>query len=103
MISNIISDVTKELSTAIVKYPTWPTDPLHALSVLGEEYGELNKAILELTYEPHKTSKEHVKAEALQVAAMAVRLIMSLDKYEYKRSEQHTQFSLENNLTSDVE
>ena len=49
-------DVIAELGKALRKFPTWPTDPLHALAVLGEEYGELNKAMLQLVYEPHKTS-----------------------------------------------
>ncbi len=83
--------VLAELERATKKFPTWPTDPLHALAVLGEEFGELTKAMLQLTYEPHKTSPEEVRMEAIQTAAMALRLLNSLDKYEYKRGEQHAQ------------
>ena len=83
--------VSKEIERATEKFPTWPTDPLHALAVLGEEFGELTKAVLQLTYEPHKTSANHVREEAIQTAAMAVRFAMSLDCYEYERSEQHSQ------------
>ena len=36
-----IEDVQAELKRAATKFPTWPTDPIHALAVLGEEYGEL--------------------------------------------------------------
>lgn len=84
---------TYRLDRATAKFPTWPTDPLHALAVLGEEFGELNKAMLQLTYEPHKegTSVEHVREEAIQTAAMALRLAMSLDKYEYAPGQQHVQ------------
>ena len=84
-------DVQLELHRATTKFPTWPTDPLHALAVLGEEYGELNKAMLQHTYEPHKSTLDDVRAEAVQTAAMALRLIASLDRYRYAPCEQHTQ------------
>ena len=87
----VIEEVKAELARATTKFPTWPTDPLHALAVLGEEYGELNKAMLQLTYEPHKVTPADVREEAIQTAAMALRLAMSLDRYEYKRSQQHEQ------------
>lgn len=88
---NIVDQITAEVERATVKFPTWPTDPLHALAVLGEEYGELTKAMLQLTYEPHKTSPEEVKIEAIQTAAMSLRLAMSLDRYEYRHGDQHKQ------------
>lgn len=87
----VIEEVQAELERATAKFPTWPTDPLHALAVLGEEFGELTKDMLQLTYEPHKTSAEKVRTEALQTAAMALRLLMSLDRYTYRQSDQHTQ------------
>lgn len=87
-------EVVAELGKALRKFPTWPTDPLHALAVLGEEYGELNKAMLQLVYEPHKTSAAEVRTEAIQTAAMALRLLVSLDAYEYRRAEQHQQPAL---------
>ena len=89
----VVKSIIAEVERATQKFPTWPTDPLHALAVLGEEYGELNKAMLQLTYEPHKTSAEEVRTEAIQTAAMALRLAMSLDRYEYRRCEQHQQES----------
>lgn len=84
-------DVLAEVERATGKFPTWPTDPLHALAVLGEEFGELTKDMLQLTYEPHKTSVENVRTEAMQTAAMALRLYMSLDRYIYQACEQHSQ------------
>ena len=68
--------VTKELNRATTKFPEWPTDPLHALAVLGEEFGELTQVMLQLTYEPHKVSRDAVTEEAVQTAAMAIRLLM---------------------------
>ncbi|MEJ1438485.1 MAG: hypothetical protein RPU61_14450 [Candidatus Sedimenticola sp. (ex Thyasira tokunagai)] len=90
-IEETAKEVMEELDRATTKFPTWPTDPLHALAVLGEEYGELNKAMLQLTYEPHKTNAADVREEAIQTAAMALRLAMSLDQYEYKPGVQHSQ------------
>lgn len=84
-------EIAMEMHAATQKFPTWPTDPLHALAVLGEEFGELNKAMLQMTYEPEKTSLAAIRKEAIQVAAMAYRLAASLDKYEYAPSAQHHQ------------
>lgn len=80
-----------ELRRATEKFPTWPTDPLHALAVLGEEFGELTKAVLQHTYEPHKSTRSDVRKEAIQTAAMALRFVMSLDAYQFARCAQHDQ------------
>lgn len=85
------SEVFAEIEKAVRKFPTWPTDPLHALAVLGEEFGELTKSTLQLTYEPHKTNIEEFRTEAIQTAAMALRFYKSLDVYEFKQCEQHQQ------------
>ena len=87
----IVRDVLKEIERAVAKFPTWPTDPLHAFAVLGEEVGELQKAILQCTYEPHKSTRDDVRTEAIQAAAMALRFLLSLDCYEYWRAVQHEQ------------
>lgn len=94
--------VQDELARAVAKFPTWPTDPFHALAVLGEEFGELTKAVLQHTYEPHKnvTGKD-IRAEAIQTAAMALRWAMSLPCYQYRRAPQHSQGS--DNLPDDYE
>jgi NTP pyrophosphatase (non-canonical NTP hydrolase) len=87
----MLTEVQAEVARATKKFPTWPTDPLHAVAVLGEEFGELTKAMLQLTYESHKTSAEEVRTEAIQTAAMAMRLVMSLERYRYTPCEQHSQ------------
>lgn len=94
IIAKVIAEIEQGLSRALAKFPDWPTDPLHALAILGEEFGELTKDMLQQTYEPHKTSAAKIRTEALQTAAMAIRLLLSLDKYEYRRSEQHTMNSI---------
>ncbi len=89
--SDILQEILKEVKRATELFPTWPTDPLHAKAVLDEEVGELEKAILETIYEPHKSNKDNVREEAIQSAAMAIRFLISLDRYDYSPSEQHTQ------------
>ena len=88
---NPMDEVLEELARATCKYPTWPTDPLHALAVLGEEFGELTKAVLQRAYEPDKASLADVREEAVETAAMALRFLLSLERYEYKESVQHRQ------------
>ena len=80
-----------EVEKATRKFPTWPTDPLHALAVLGEEFGELTKDVLQMVYEPHKTNRDRIRTECVQTAAMALRFLASLDRYEYRPGEQHSQ------------
>ena len=83
--------VRDEVQRATKKFPSWPTDPIHALAVVGEEFGELTKAVVQQTYEPHKNAPDELRKEAIQCAAMAIRFVMSLDAYEVHRSEQHSQ------------
>lgn len=87
----IAEDILKEIAKARHKFPTWPTDPLHALAVLGEEFGELTKAVVEHTYEPEKSTYEDVEKEAIQTAAMAIRFLSSLPRYKFKGCQQHRQ------------
>lgn len=88
----LLREVMAELDRAVAKFPTWPTDPLHALAVLGEEVGELTKAMLQHTYEPHKgVTEKDIRGEAIQTAAMALRLAMSLPHYQYQQAPQHNQ------------
>lgn len=88
---DVINDVWDELHKATQKFPTWPTDPIHAAAVIAEEVGELHKAVLQQVYEPHKNADGDVRKEAIQSAAMLVRFLMSLDKYDWKPGEQHKQ------------
>jgi len=90
-IFEINADVMAELQRATKKFPTWPTDPLHAKAIVDEEVGELEQAILQTTYEPHKSNADDVKAEAIQMIAMGYRFLLSLEQYQYKKAEQHNQ------------
>lgn len=44
-----------------------------------------------MTYEPEKSSRDAVRKEAVQTAAMALRFLMSLNEYEYVRQHGHKQ------------
>lgn len=88
---DITAEIKAELDKATTKFPQWATDPLHALAILGEEYGELNKAVLQHVYEPEKASIEDIRAEAIQTATMCYRFLASLEKYEFAEQPQHKQ------------
>jgi len=87
----LLDEIVLEHARAVNKFPTWPTDPLHAVAVLGEEFGELQKATLQHVYEPEKASLADVREEAVQTAAMALRFIASIDSYLFAQAVQHEQ------------
>lgn len=87
----VIQEVRDEVAKATEKFPTWPTRGLDAVAILGEEFGELTKEVLQLTYEPWKSTRVCVRKEAVQTAAMALRFLMSLHQYEYTPGVQHSQ------------
>ena len=78
--------IDDELRRAMTKFPLWPVDVLHAVGIVNEEVGELNRAILQQVYEPHKNKPGAVRAEAIQSAAMLLRFLDALDRYEYAPS-----------------
>lgn len=94
VVPDAFASVMAEVERATRKFPTWPTDPLHAVAVLGEEFGELTKAVLQSVYEPHKVKPGEVRTEAVQTAAMALRFLLSLDRYDYAPGVQHEQQAL---------
>lgn len=94
-------EVCAEVDRATAKFPTWPTDALHAVGVVAEEMGELQKEVMQLTYEPHKSTKDSVRKEAVQLAAMALRFLMSLDCYDYTPGNQHSQNEIDRTLNRD--
>lgn len=90
-LQSIFEEVQQELQRAIQKFPLWPTDPLHAFAVVGEECGEAQREALQLVYEPHKSTPESLKQEVLQLAAMCFRFLLSTQRYDYKPCAQHAQ------------
>ena len=71
--------IIQELEKAKAKWPAWPTDPIHAASVLSEEAGELVQACNDFCYSGG--SAEQMEIEARQVGAMALRFLENIDRY----------------------
>lgn len=74
-------EIIEELQRARRKFPTREgldnEDLLAMLAALGEEVGELCKDVIQFLYEPKKgKSYESIRAEAVQVAAMAMRVVL---------------------------
>jgi hypothetical protein len=88
-----IEALRAEVAKATKKFPTWPTRIIDAGNVVAEEAGELSKACLQATYEKHKVADGDVKMEAVQTGAMAIRFLMSLDRYDCSEGPQHEQAS----------
>ena len=79
--------ICDELDKAEIKFPMWPTDPMHAVGILAEETGEVVQACIDACYWNH-IAIHKAKHEAAQVGAMALRFIMSMDLYVCKKGEQ---------------
>lgn len=80
MFVQIMSEVDDEFVRAVKKHPDWPTDVIHASSIVAEEAGELSRAVNQYIYEESSTL-EDVRKEAIQTAAMAIRFLLSTDQY----------------------
>lgn len=87
----VLVEIMAEVEKATRKFPTWPTRIIDAGNVVSEEAGELAKACLQVTYEPHKETLEGVRMEAIQTAAMAFRFLCSMDRYNCEPGPQHEQ------------
>ena len=86
--------VMAEYDRAMAKFPTWPTNLAEAATVFAEEAGETVKAAAEawwMSGDPHEVEKE-----AVQAAAMALRLIIGLrcGHYRYEDRQQNPMVDL---------
>lgn len=71
----MLEDILTELRSAREKFPV--QDLFTTLAALSEEDGELHQACLQLKFEPKKgKTPQDVYAEAVQVAAMAIRVAL---------------------------
>lgn len=75
-IEQIQKEVLDELQRSKVKHDFWPSDIVHAAAIVAEESGELVRASLQYHYEDG--TKEEIKKEAIQTAAMCLRLLENL-------------------------
>ena len=84
-----IEKVVEEFDRASKMWPGWPSDPVHAAAVVVEEAGELMQDALDLCY--GKKNEAHMANEAAQVAASAIRFLMSVGRYEQTPAKNHKQ------------
>ena len=83
----IIKLVEKELDLAKLKYPKWPSDPIHAIAIAWEEKGELIQASIDHLY-PYGNHKENdtlerMTKEALQMICMGIRFLENIESYNH--------------------
>lgn len=73
-------EIEAELARAKRLYPLWPTDLVEAAAIVAEEAGEALKEALNLRpcEKPGKGSKEKLRTELIQTAAMAMRALENL-------------------------
>ena len=68
------------------KFPEFPTDPVHAAAIVGEEAGELLQATLQATYEGQAWGPSY--NEAVETGAMALRFLVMMPYMEKRPSPQ---------------
>ena len=87
----VLQVIEAELESAKTRYPWWPTDVIHAGAIVAEEAGELTQATLDHGYahlnHNGADTVARMRKEAIQTAAMAIRFLENIDKYEHGRSD----------------
>lgn len=77
----IMFKILAEVKRAESIHPKWPSDPVHAAAILSEEAGEVVKAVNNVATK-HKGDSDYL-TEAIQCAAMCVRFLKNIDKYDW--------------------
>lgn len=73
-----VDAMLQELERARVKHPTWPTNTLEQVAIMAGESGECLQAALH--YIEGRGDIERVRTEAIQVGAMAIRVLTNLER-----------------------
>lgn len=71
------NEIDAELTKAKTKHPNYPTSLLEQLAIMQEEAGEVTKAVLHYVQQ-EGGSKEEIRKELIQTAAMCVRMLEKL-------------------------
>ena len=89
--NQIISEVARELQRQIDKWGVQQHQPLIWNAILGEEVGEVSKAILETWFQgkANFTNGEEYRQELIQVAAVAISAIRAIDMENEAREVSH--------------
>jgi len=83
---HLLSLIVREFLNATRKHPTWPRDAVHAAAIVAKEMGELHQAAFDFAYRRYPT-KDRMAKEARQLAAMAVRFHLNLERLELPNDE----------------
>lgn len=73
-------EVIMTLRNAEEKLPNWPDNPFEQICILSEEAGEVVKAALD--YHQGTGTLQELKTELMQTAAMCLRTLKNLQKWE---------------------
>lgn len=78
----VMEEVKSEMIFQLTKFGEQNHTPMEWLMILGEEVGEANKAALETHFNYKGTDADYseYRAELIQVAAVAISMIQSLDR-----------------------
>lgn len=74
--SKITTEILTEFHKAKTKHPTWPTCLFRMDAIVGEEKGEVTRAVVQYDMEGGKL--EEIRKELIQTAAMCIRMIENL-------------------------
>ena len=84
---DVIESIKQERQSQVQKWGVQNHSPLEWLSILGEEFGEVSKAICEAHFHdrfyPNGETWDDVKRELVQVAAVCVAMIESMERNGY--------------------
>jgi len=72
--------ITDEVNAAEKKHPNWPKDIVHSVAVMAEESGEATQKSLD--YYWSDGSLLELEEEIIQTAAMAIRCMIYIKRYE---------------------
>lgn len=73
MMAKTMIEIEKELSRARAKWPSWPTDQIHAAAIVCEEASELIREAVRCRYEGG--NPDDLRKAAIHVAATAARFL----------------------------
>jgi hypothetical protein len=94
--NNVLNEVVAERQRQEQKWGEQNHEPFKWLAILGEEVGEANQAVVEAHFQNNNTANpkdfcpeklKEYRTELVQVAAVAVSMIESLDRNELKNEQ----------------